>query len=287
MIVVKIGGATLNDGPQIAAIAGDLLALRDRGDQLVIIHGGGPQVTELLEQLGRPNPSRAGRRITDAPMLEVVKMVLGGQLNINLALTLRAAGLPIMALSGVSAGIIDSVKRPPRIISGWGDEPVDFGHVGDIVDINTKPLRLLCDEGYVPLLNSIGADQVGNAYNINADIAATRIFRSLAADHLVLVAGEVPGVMADFEDPGSRIPSLRVSEARAAIADGTITGGMIPKIEECLSVLDDSVGAIHICGALGPGDLLKAIEEGGQIGTVLRGDVGDEPTSEPRSSHSA
>ncbi|MDP6945319.1 MAG: acetylglutamate kinase [Myxococcota bacterium] len=271
--MVKIGGATLKDEPQIAAIAGDLVALRTRGDHVVLVHGGGPQVTELLERLGTPNPSRAGRRITDAPMLEVVKMVLGGQLNINLALTLRAAGLPIMALSGVSAGIIDGIKRPPRVISGWGPDPVDFGHVGDIVGINTEPLRLLCEGGYVPLLNSIGADRVGNAYNINADIAATRIFQALEADHLVLVAGEVRGVMRDFHDPTSRIPSLTVSEARAAIADGVIKGGMIPKIEESLSVLDQSVGAIHICGALRAGELILAIEDEGAVGTVLRADA--------------
>jgi acetylglutamate kinase len=271
-IVVKIGGATLLDAPQMDAIAGDLLALRERGYHFVIVHGGGPQVTELLERLGTPNPSRAGRRITDAPMLEVVKMVLGGQLNINLALLFRAAGLPIMALSGVSAGIIDAIKRPPRIVSGWGDEPVDFGHVGDIVGIHTEPLRLLCDAGYVPLLNSIGADRVGNAYNINADIAATRIFQALGADHLLLIAGQVRGVMHDPSDPSTRIPSLTVSEARGAIRDGVIQGGMIPKIEESLSVLHDSRGEIHIVGGVQPGELVAAIEEEGAIGTVLRAD---------------
>ncbi len=271
-IVVKIGGATLDDHPQIAAIAGDLVALRERGDHVVIVHGGGPQVTELLERLGTPNPSKAGRRITDAPMLEVVKMVLGGQLNINLCMTLRAAGLPIMALSGVSAGIIDAIKRPPRIISGWGPEPVDFGHVGDIVGINTEPLRLLCEAGYVPLLNSLGGDRVGAAYNINADIAATRIFQALEADHLVLVAGQVRGVMRDPSEPSSRIPSLTVSEARQAIVDGVIKGGMIPKIEESLSVLEQSAGEIHICGSLEPGELLAAVDDG-TIGTVLRADA--------------
>jgi len=202
-------------------------------------------------------------------MLEVVKMVLGGQLNINLALPLRAAGLNIMALSGVSAGIIDGVKRPPRIVSGWGDEPVDFGHVGDIAGINAAPLRLLCEGGYVPLLNSIGADRIGNAYNINADIAATRIFRALEAEHLVLIAGQVRGVMHDPDDPDTRIPSLTVSEARGAIADGVIKGGMIPKIEESLAVLEDSVGEIHIMGGVRPGEIVQAIEEEGAVGTTL------------------
>lgn len=273
MIVVKIGGATLKDEPQISAIAGDLLALRERGKQLVVIHGGGPQVTELLERLGTPVPSRAGRRITDAPTLEVVKMVLGGQLNINLTLVLRAKGLPIVALSGVSAGIIDGIKRPPRVFSGWGDEPIDFGLVGDIVGINEEPLRLLCDAGYVPLLNSIGADSVGNAWNINADIAATRIARALGAEHLVLIAGQVRGVMLDPAVPSSRIPQLTASEARKAIVDGVIQGGMIPKIEESLVVLGDGVGAIHIMGGVQPGELLAAVEEPGSVGTVLRSDA--------------
>jgi acetylglutamate kinase len=177
-----------------------------------------------------------------------------------------------MALSGVSAGIIDGIKRPPRIVSGWGDEPIDFGHVGDIAGINTEPLRLLCDGGYVPLLNSIGADAIGNAYNINADIAATRIFQALGAEHLVLVAGQVRGVLGDPDDATTRIPSLTVSEARAAIVDGVIKGGMIPKIEESLHVLEGSVGAIHIVGALEPGELFMAIEEEGSVGTMLRPD---------------
>lgn len=269
-IIVKVGGTTLEDDVQIAAIAADLLALHEEGAHIVMVHGGGPQVTVLLEQLGIPQARRAGRRITDAPTLEVVKMVLAGQLNVNLALSLQAKGLPIIALSGVSSQIIDGVKRPPRIVSGWGDEPVDFGHVGDIVGINTAPLRLLCEGGYIPLMNSLGADAVGNAWNINADIAATRIARALEADHLVLVSGDVRGVMRDPADPDSRIPSLTVAEARAAITDGVIKGGMIPKIEESLIVLGDGVGAIHIVGSLKNGELRAAVEETGAVGTTLR-----------------
>ncbi len=269
-IIVKVGGTTLTDDAQIAAIAADLLALHSEGAHLVMVHGGGPQVTALLEQLGIPQARRAGRRITDAPTLEVVKMVLAGQLNVNLALSLQAKGLPIIALSGVSSQIIDGVKRPPRIVSGWGDEPVDFGHVGDIAGINTAPLRLLCEGGYIPLMNSLGADSSGNAWNINADIAATRIARALRADHLVLVSGDVRGVMRDPADPSSRIPSLTVAEARTAIKDGIIKGGMIPKIEESLIVLDDGVGAIHIVGSLTSGELRAAIEDDGAVGTTLR-----------------
>ena len=121
----------------------------------------------------------------------------------------------------------------------------------------------------MPLLNSIGADRIGNAYNINADIAATRIFRALEAEHLVLIAGQVRGVMHDPDDPDTRIPSLTVSEARGAIADGVIKGGMIPKIEESLAVLEDSVGEIHIMGGVRPGEIVQAIEEEGAVGTTL------------------
>ena len=267
LIVVKIGGATLTNAAQMGAIGQDLVALRALGHPLVLIHGGGPQVTVLLERLGIDNARRAGRRITDAATLDVVKMVLGGQLNVDLTVLFRSLGLPTIGISGASAGIVDAIKRPPRVVSGWGGEPIDFGHVGDIVGVDGGPLLALCGAGFVPLLNSIGADAEGRAYNINADIAATRIARALGAEHLVLVAGDVAGVLADSDDPSSRIATMTPSEARALIADGTIRGGMIPKIEECLVVLGDGVGAIHIAGALGPGGLIDSLS--GATGTSL------------------
>ena len=268
-LVVKLGGEALSNAKQLAGIAADIAELHSRGAKIVVLHGGGPQATALSKRLGIERHIVGGRRITDAETLEVIKMVLAGQMSVDVTLALCTAGLSAVGLSGVSAGIVGAVKRPPRIISGCGDEPVDFGHVGDIVSVNTAVLGLLCDNGHVPVLNSLGADTEGRSYNINADIAATRVAHALRAAHLVLVAGKVPGVLRDPDDPSSRIPVLTAAEARQAIVDGVVTGGMIPKIEESLNVLDQGVGAIHIVGTLNQGDLIAAVAEPGSIGTAL------------------
>jgi acetylglutamate kinase len=267
-IVVKLGGDTLSVRERLVCVLDDLGVLQRRGARLVVVHGGGPQATELSKRLGIERRIVGGRRITDAATLEVMKMVLAGQVSVDLTLAMRSRGLLAVGLSGVSLGIIGAVKRPPRVVSGCGDEPVDFGHVGDIVSVNTAPLMRLLDAGYIPVLNSLGGDDQGRAYNINADIAATRVARALSAAHLVLVTGKVAGVMRDPHDPASRIPRLTPDEARQAIADGTIRGGMIPKIEESLEVLDQ-VGAIHIAGSLGAGELLQALDAPGSVGTAL------------------
>jgi acetylglutamate kinase len=154
-------------------------------------------------------------------------------------------------------------------VSGGGTDPIDFGLVGDVIGFRLELLDLLTGAGYVPVLACLGADAGGQVLNINADIVANHLAQSLSADHLVLITG-TPGVLRDVKDPGSRIPRLSADEARAAVADGSIQGGMIPKIEESLAVLETGrVGSIHIVGQVGPGDLLRAIEQPGSVGTAL------------------
>lgn len=266
-IVAKLGGSPIQSSEQLAHITQSLARLANHHD-IVVVHGGGPQATALSKRLGLTPNMVGGRRVTDSETLEVMKMVLAGQINVDLTNALRAAGMDAVGVSGVS-GVIRAVKRPPRVVSGGGDEPVDFGHVGDIVDIGSALLVHLLSGGFTPVLNSLGADELGRPYNINADIAATRIARALRAEHLLLLTGGVPGVLRDRHDPESRIPQLTVAEGRAAIADGTIQGGMIPKLEESFKVLGQGVGAIHILGALGSGDLERAVDAPGALGTVL------------------
>lgn len=273
-VVAKLGGDALSLPERLDPIVKDMATLHRQGVNLVVMHGGGPQASELCKRLGIERRIVGGRRITDAPTLEVMKMVLGGQVSINLTLALTALGLPAIGLCGVSARIIDAVKRPPRVMSGCGDDPIDFGHVGDIVTVNTEPVQLLCEAGFLPVLNSLGSDAQGRAYNINADIAATRVAHAMKADHLVLITGKVPGVLRDPNDLSTRIARLTASEARKAIVDGIVKGGMIPKIEESLEVLGRGVGAIHIVGTLERGDLLNVLLDPGCIGTVLVPDEG-------------
>ncbi len=151
---------------------------------------------------------------------------------------------------------------------GGGDEPVDFGFVGDIVEIHPEVILPLLDAGFVPVMNSLGADEGGQVYNINADIAATRMARALNAT-LVLTTGGVRGVLRDKDDDATRIPLLTPARAREAIANGVIVGGMIPKIEESLEVLGAGVHAIHILGKLEEGDLLAELASPGSVGTAL------------------
>jgi acetylglutamate kinase len=263
--VVKLGGEVLADAAEVAALAGDLRALEGR---VVVVHGGGPQATELQKRLGIETRQVGGRRITDAATLDVMKMVLAGKLNVDLCAALVAAGVRAVGVHGASAQAVRAVKRPPRVVSGGGPDPIDFGHVGDVTGFNLELLELLLGGGFVPVVACLGADERGGVYNINADIVGNQLAAALRADGLFLVTS-APGVLRDVKDPSSRLPRLTVAEARQAIADGVVTGGMIPKLEEAISVIDSGVGAIHILGKLAAGDLVRCARDPGSIGTTL------------------
>jgi acetylglutamate kinase len=267
-IVVKLGGEVVG-GPVGAAVAADVAALVAGGARVVVVHGGGPQATSLQKALGIEAKIVGGRRITDAATLDVMKMVVAGKVNVDLCGQLMAAGARPVGLHGASSGVVRGVKRPPRVVSGGGPDPIDFGLVGDITGFDHALLELLLDAGHVPVLACLAADASGQVYNVNADIVANQVASALGAAHLMLVTS-APGVLRDVKDPSSRLRTLTVAEARAAIADGTVTGGMIPKLEESIAALGDGrVGALHIVGEVGPGDLRRELAEPGALGTAL------------------
>ncbi|HTE51789.1 MAG TPA: acetylglutamate kinase [Kofleriaceae bacterium] len=267
-VVIKVGGEIVH-GSSVRAVAADVAALAGRGERVFLVHGGGPQATALQRSLGQEPKVVAGRRITDQAALDVMKMIVAGQVNVDLCAALVAAGARPVGLHGASSLVIEAVRRPPRVVSGGGPQPIDFGLVGDVVGFRRELLDLLAGAGYVPVLACLGADAGGQVLNINADIIANQLAQALGAEHLVLVTS-APGVLRDVNDPASRLPRLTSTEARAAVADGTVRGGMIPKLEESLAVLETGrVGSIHIVGDLGPGDLLRAIDQPGSIGTTL------------------
>jgi acetylglutamate kinase len=195
-------------------------------------------------------------------------MVIAGQVNVDLCSALVKAGAKPVGLHGASGPAIVAVKRPPRVVSGAGPDPVDFGHVGDITEVDTSLLELVAGSGRVPVLACLGCGTDGAVYNINADIVANKVAIALGVDGLLLVT-DVPAVLRDVADPSSRLAKLTVAEARAAIAEGTVKGGMIPKLEESFAALAEGVRAVHILGKLKDGDLAKAATEPGSIGTVL------------------
>ncbi|MSP62569.1 MAG: acetylglutamate kinase [Myxococcales bacterium] len=260
-LVVKLGGEVVGDG-RLAAIAVDLAALAAAGHRVTVVHGGGPQATDLQRRLGIEPRIVGGRRVTDGPTLDVMKMVIAGRLNVDLCAALRAASARPLGLHGA----IFATRRPPRVVSGAGPDPVDLGLVGDVTGFDLALLATAHGAGYLPVLACLGTAPDGAVFNINADVVANRLAVAEGADLLVLVSS-VDGVRRVVTDPASRIARLTAAEGRRAITDGTVTGGMIPKLEESFAALAEGVRQILIVA----GDLARAVGEPGSAGTLLDG----------------
>jgi acetylglutamate kinase len=268
-IVLKLGGEIVRS-PELDLVARDLRTLVEGWNRVAIVHGGGPQASALQKTLGLETRMIAGRRHTDEKTLEVMKYVVAGQLNVDLCARLLANGVMPVGLHGGSGHMIQAVKRPPRVMQGAGPEPVDLGLVGDVVGFNLALLGDLFERRYVPVLACLGMDRAGQALNINGDTVASQLAGSLQADALVLVTS-TPGVLRDVNDPTTRIPRITRPEFERLVADGTISGGMIPKLEESFDVLKGGARSVVIVGKLAAGDLVRAVLEPGTAGTVLVG----------------
>lgn len=266
-IVVKLGGDVLADGVR-TVVAEDIAraVVEHPQHRFGLVHGGGPQVTALARRLGVDTQTVAGRRVTDAGTLEVLTMVVAGQLNVQLCTALLRAGARPVGLHAGS-GAVRAGKRPPRVISGGPPGPVDLGLVGDVVGFDLALLETLWGDGRLPVLSCLGYASAGEApvLNLNADLVASRLAEALAAPTFVAVSG-VGGLRKDASDPASRLSHLTVAEAQAAIASGSVTGGMIPKLEEAFVPLGAGVGAFHI---VGPGEVRAALGSPGSVGTLL------------------
>jgi len=266
VFVVKVGGEIVRS-PDLVPLARDVVALRRAGHAVVVVHGGGPQVTDLQTRLGHEARIIAGRRVTDAAALEVLKMAVAGSVNVDLcAAIVRAGGAPV-GLHGASALAIRATRRPPTVVAGGGD---DFGLVGDVQGVNEELFGLLVGATYIPVVACLGADEEGAVYNINADVVASQVARALSATVLVLVT-EVGAVLSDPADPSSRIARLSKADAMRAIDAGLVRGGMIPKVTEGFLALEKGVRSVLIVGKLQEGDLARALTAPGSTGTLLIG----------------
>jgi len=260
--VIKLGGDVL-EGEALADSAAEIARAR-AGRRLLVVHGGGPQATALARRLGVESNIVGGRRITDDPMLGIMKMIVAGRLNVDLVAALRADGVPAFGVSGAS-GVIRAHRRPPRVVSGAGDLPIDFGLVGDIDGFDIDLLDALDARDLVPVLACLGADAGGTVLNINADVVASQLAGAVRAGALVACTA-VGGVRRDKDDPATRLARLTVAEAKAAIADGTVQGGMIPKLEEAFAPLAAGVAAVHI---VAPSEIATSLLDPGSVGTLL------------------
>ncbi len=274
--VLKFGGEVIADRPHFEQVLRDVASLVGEGWRFVLCHGGGPQANALSAQLGLEARKIAGQRVTDSATLEVVTRVLAGQVSCQTVALAWSVGLPAV---GVSAGVVHARRRPPVFVSGANPELVDYGLVGDVTKIDVPVIEACWAAGRTPVLNPIGVGTGGpepeaeerGLFNINADTVAAAVAVALGADHLFSMTA-VPGVLRDRRDPSTRIPSLTPEQARAAIVDGTVAGGMIPKVEEALAALAAGVRAVHIL-APEAGALREEAARGGSRGTFLGRDV--------------
>jgi acetylglutamate kinase len=266
-VVVKIGGEVV-ESPEMDAIAAGVRGLVAAGHKVSIVHGGGPQATALQRKLGLETRMVAGRRFTDEATLEVMKYVVAGKVNVDVCARLLAHGVLGVGLHGASGLAVAARRRPPRVMAGAGPDPVDLGLVGDVVAFNLPLLGDLWARGYVPVLACLGCDERGQALNINGDTVASQLAGALCADALVLVTS-APGVLRDVKDPASRIPRITRADFEKGVADGSISGGMIPKLEESFGVLEEGARSVVIVGRLAAGDLERAVLQPGSVGTVL------------------
>ncbi len=269
--IIKTGGEVAGDADMLASLAQDISLLYQVGMKVVLVHGGGPQVTNLSKQLGLEPKMIAGRRITDDEVLEVAKMVFAGKISTEILSALRKEGTPAVGFSGVAGNIIQAVRRPVRKMR---DEKtgemveVDFGHVGDVIAVDVRLLRVLLESDYLPVLSCLGADDEGHVFNINADTIATEIAKAFPADKLILLSS-VPGVLSDPDDPGTLISELTVAEARARMADGTIKGGMTAKLENLIEAIEAGIKQVHLLDGRRPHSLLLEIFTVGGTGTMV------------------
>ena len=257
VIVVKFGGNAMVDPVLATTFAEDIVLMRSVGLRPVVVHGGGPQISELMERLGKVPEFRDGHRVTDAETVDIARMVLVGKVNREIVSAINVHGPLAVGVSGEDAGLILASARHP-----------DLGFVGDVHAVNPALLQRLLAEELIPVVSTIGADASGQAYNINADTVAGALAESLGAEKVIYLT-DVEGLLADLADPASLISRIDAAALQAMIDDGTLTGGMIPKIAACLHAVGHGVGSAHLLDGRLPHVVLLELFSDGGVGTMI------------------
>jgi acetylglutamate kinase len=269
-VVVKYGGNALagtSEHDALRVFAEDIVLMRLVGIRPVVVHGGGPQISALMSRLGKTAEFRDGLRVTDAETVDIARMVLIGQVNPQLVTAINLHGNYAVGVSGEDAGLIKAAARDERL-----------GFVGDVTAINPAILDGLLEDEFIPVIATIGTDETGQAYNINADAVAGAIAESLAAEKLVYLT-DIEGLRRDVADPASLIRQTTADELDALVADGTIAGGMIPKVAGCTHAVRHGVGRAHILdGRIAHVLLLEIFTDAG-VGTMVSLGGGERPSA--------
>ena len=269
--VVKLSGKVTEDRDHLISLCEELALLHQVGIRICVIHGGGKQLSELAKKMGVEQTIIEGRRVTDDETLEMAKMIFAGKINTDILAALRHRGIHAVGLSGVDGNIVHAERRPPKEIvdRATGESAqVDFGHVGDILEIDARLLTILLDHDYLPVVSSLGADAEGKVFNINADTIASEIAIQLKAEKLVLLS-DVDGIYLKEGEPQTKLSRLSADEAEELINNRSATGGMIPKLQNIIQLLRRGVKSAHIINGNSRNSLLAEVFTDEGTGTMI------------------
>ncbi len=257
IVVIKYGGNAMINEELKDSVMRDIVLLSLIGVKVVLVHGGGPEITDMLKRIGKESRFVDGLRVTDKETADIVQMVLAGKINKSLVALIENKGGKAIGLSGMDGHMIEAKAKDVRL-----------GYVGEITRVNVAPILDVIDKGYIPVVSTVGCDGEGNVYNINADTAAARIAGELGAESLISMT-DIAGILKDKNDPATLIPVIRTSDAPALIADGTIGGGMIPKVECCIHAIHWGVNRVFILDGRIPHAILIEMLTNEGIGTMF------------------
>jgi acetylglutamate kinase len=260
IVVVKYGGNAMTNEQLKQQVMEDIVLLWLIGIKVVLVHGGGPEISDFMEKLGKQPSFVDGLRVTDQETVDIVQMVLAGKVNKTLVNLLQMKGGKAVGLSGMDGRLIQAEIKDPRL-----------GFVGEITGVNIQPVLDLLEKGYIPVISTIGCDAEGNSYNINSDTATAHIAAALGAERLIMMT-DIAGILRDKDDPSTLIPALTVDEAVALYDVGVISGGMIPKVDCCIRAIRDGVENVVIMDGRVPHSILMELLTNEGAGTWIRRD---------------
>ena len=258
IVVIKYGGNAMIDETLKEQVMEDIALLWLVGVKVVLVHGGGPEISDLMKKLGKQAVFVDGLRVTDKETVDIVQMVLAGKVNKSLVTLLQMKGGHSVGLSGMDGGMIEAKMKDERL-----------GYVGEITKIRTQPITDLLEKNYIPVVSTVASDRHGNTYNINGDTAAARIAGALKAERLIMMT-DVPGILTDRNDPSTLSPEVTVAEAYKLYETGVVSGGMIPKVDCCVEAVRSGVRRSHIIDGRQPHSLLVEVFSDEGTGTMIQ-----------------
>ena len=260
IVVIKYGGNAMINEELKQQVMEDIALLWLIGVKVVLIHGGGPEISETMKKFGKKSEFVNGLRVTDKETVDIVQMVLAGKVNKTLVNLLQMKGGHAVGLSGIDGGILEAAMKDERL-----------GYVGEVTKIRTRPILDLLEKNYIPVVSTIASDRQGNTFNINGDTAAASVAGALGAERLIMMT-DIAGILRDKDDPSTLIPAVTVSEAKQLFEEGVISGGMIPKVDCCIEAIEKGVKHVVIMDGRVPHAILMELLTDEGAGTMVVGD---------------